>query len=184
MPKLEIMSTGKLKIFILTAVFLNYRQMLDQPDIPLSSFKKDAEISLDRVRQTATRDGITEWRLDATSAEYNNEGKQALLKDLSVTFFLEDGKQIDMTAKRGTIKTDSNSITASGNVVVIYDQYRLDTQQLRYGHHRRLISTRTPVNIRGKAFDLRADSMLVNLKTKRTVLKGNVKGVFVENIQL
>lgn len=189
-----MMSIGKLKIFIvvavliifgvLAAVFLNYRQMLDQSDIPLSSFKKGAQISLSRVRQTATRDGITEWRLGATSAEYSKKANQALLKDLSVTFFLEDGKKIDMTANRGMVKTDSNNITASGNVVVTYDQYQLNTQHLQYGHRQRLISTHTPVTIRGNAFDLKADSMVLNLKTKRTVLKGNIKGVFIEDIQL
>lgn len=188
------MSTQKLKILILSvvliifgiigAVFMNYRRMLDRPDIPLSSFKRDAQISLDRVRQTATRDGIKEWRLDAGSAEYNNDSRQALLKDLSVTFFLTDGRQIDMTAREGTLKTDSNNMIAFGDIVVVFEQFRLNTERLHYEHDRRVISAQDPVRIRGNSFDLRADAMSFDLNTKQSVLKGNVKGTFVEQLQL
>lgn len=188
------MSTQKIRILILSvvlvifggivAVFMHYRQILDRPGIALSSFKKDAQLSIDRVRQTATKNGVREWHLDAGSAQYNNESQRALLKDLSVTFFLKDGNKLDMTARQGTVKTDTNDISATGDIVVVYEEYRLNTERLQYEHDRRVISTQTPVNIRGKAFDLRADTMSFDLDTNRTVLTGNVKGSFVENIQL
>jgi LPS export ABC transporter protein LptC len=188
------MSTKNLKIVILSviliifgiivAIFMNYRKMLDRSDISLSSFKQDAQLSLNRVRQIATRNGIKEWRLDAGSAQYNNESKQALLEDLSVTFFLQDGRQLDMTAKEGSVKTDSNDITASGNISVVFGQYRMNTESLHYEHGRRVISAQTPVRIQGDSFDLTADTMSFDLNTKRTALTGNVRGIFVEKIQL
>ncbi len=187
-------SPRKLKIILLTlivitcgiivTVFIGYRRILNKPDVLISSFKKDANLSLDRVRQTATKNGIKEWSLDARSAHYNDKNKQAFLTDISVIFFLKNGQQVNVTAKEGILKTDSSDIEASGNVLVINGQYKLNTQNIFYDHHRRLIFSKTPVKIWSDDFDLKADSITFDLNTNRTALKGNVKGIFIEKFQL
>lgn len=168
----------------IVTVFVSYRHILDKPGIPVTSFNNDAQMSIDRVHQTATKNGKKEWNLDARSAQFNHEKKQALLKDLSVIFFLENGKQVRVTADQGILKTDTNDIEASGNVVVNYEEYRLNSERVRYQHQKGIISTLTPVQISGNAFQLMADTMLFDMNTNRALLKGNVKGTFSENIQL
>ena len=194
MKGLKKKSPKKLKIFLLTliiitcgiiiTVFIGYRRILNKPDVLISSFKKNANLSLDRVRQTATKNGIKEWSLDARSAHYNDKNKQAFLTDISVTFFLKNGQQVNVTAEEGILKTDSSNIEASGNVLVINGQYKLNTQNIFYDHHRRLIFSKTPVKIWSDDFDLKADSITFDLNTNRTALKGNVKGIFIEKFQL
>ncbi len=171
-------------IGIVVAIFIGYRRIQDQPDILLSSFKKDAEFSLDGVRQTSTRDGAKEWELDAVSAEFNNENKKALLKGLSVIFFLKNGKKVAVTAARGILNADSNNIEASGDVVVSYEQIRLNTENLLYQHQQRVISSQTPVEIIGDTFVLKADTLSYDLNTNIASLKGGVEGTFVEKFKL
>ena len=171
-------------IGVIVTVFISYRNILDKPGILITSFNKDAQMSMDRVHQTATKNGRKEWDLDARSAQFNHEKKQALLKDLAVVFFMENGKQVRVTANQGILKTDTNDIEASGNVVVNYEEYRLNSERVRYQHQKGIVSTLTPVQISGKASQLTADTMIFEMKTNRALLKGNVKGTFSEHIQL
>ena len=171
-------------IGVIVTVFISYRNILDKPGILITSFNKDAQMSMDRVHQTATKNGRKEWDLDARSAQFNHEKKQALLKDLAVVFFMENGKQVRVTAKQGILKTDTNDIEASGNVVVNYEEYRLNSERVRYQHQKGIVSTLAPVQISGKTSQLTADTMIFEMKTNRALLKGNVKGTFSEHIQL
>ena len=187
-------SGKKLKIFLIAlilitfgvifTIFIGYRQLLNRPDVKISSFKKDADLSIDRIQQTATKNGIKEWSLDAGSAHYNDKNKQAFLKDLSVTFYLKDGQRVRVTADEGILKTDSSDIEASGNVVVKNEKYRLNTENIVYNHRQRLIFSKTPVKIWSEEINLKADSITFDLNTNRAALKGNVKGIFIENFQL
>ena len=191
---LKSMSRKKIKIFLLAmmalslavviAVFVGYRRILDKPDIPVSSFKKEAPLALDRIRQTATKNGIREWSLEAGSAYFNDKSNRAFLRDVSVTFFLKDGRQVNVTANEGVLSTETRDIEAHGNVVVTSGDYRLNTEKIYYDHRQRLISSQTAVKIRGEAFLLNADSMSFDLDTSRGALNGNVKGIFNENFQL
>jgi LPS export ABC transporter protein LptC len=194
MAGLQHISGKKLKLFLLAlilitfgvifSIFIGYRQLLNRPDVKISSFKKDADLSIDRVQQTATKDGLKEWSLDADSAHYNDKKKQAFFKDLSVAFFLKNGQRVNVTADEGTLKTDSSNIEAFGNVVVKNEKYRLNTENIRYDHQRRLISSKTPVKIWSEEFHLEADSLTFDLNTNRATLLGNVRGIFNENFQL
>ena len=169
---------------IIVTIFIGYRRLLDRPDVPISSFKKDAQFSLGGVHQTSTRNGLKEWSLDAVSVEFNNENKQARLKGLAATFFLKDGKTVGVTAERGILQADTSDIEASGDVVVNYEQYRLNTENLLYQHQQRMISSQTPVKIQGDAFVLKADTMSFDLNTNTAALKGGVEGTFVEKFKL
>jgi len=182
--KILLLAMMALSLAVVIAVFVGYRQILDKPDIPVSSFKKDAPLALDRIRQTATKNGIKEWSLEAGSAYFKDKSNRAFLRDLSVTFFLKDGRRVDVTADEGVLATDTRDIEARGNVVVTSGSHRLNTEKIFYDHRQRLISSKTPVRIWGEAFYLNADSMSFDLDTSRAALNGNVKGIFNENFQL
>jgi len=169
---------------ILVSVFVNYRKVLDKVDTSFLPENTGATLSMKRLRQTATRDGIKEWSLDAGSAQFVDGKKQAVLKDLSVTFYPKDGQPVFVTADEGILKIDSNDIEASGNVVVKREGYRLDTDSIQYEHRHRVIHARRPVKITAEAFDLAADAMSFELDTKKTELRGNVRGTIRDYISL
>jgi LPS export ABC transporter protein LptC len=169
---------------ILVSVFVDYRKVLDKVDTSFLPENTGATLSLKRLRQTATRDGIKEWSLDARSAQFVDGKKQAILKDLAVTFYPREGQPVFVTADEGVLKIDSNDIEASGNVVVKREGYRLDTDRIQYEHSRRMIHARRPVKITAEAFSLTADAMSFELDAKKTQFRGNVRGTIYDPILL
>ena len=169
---------------VILTVFLNYRNGLDINDAAGTIDTNKANISIGKAHQTATRNGIKEWSLDAASADYMTGKKQAVFKDLSLTFFLKDHTKVYVTADRGILKTDSSDMEISKNVVITYTQYKLKCENLYYEHKKRIIFAHVPVNITGDSFQLVADAMSLNLNTNKTLFEGKVKGTFSGGIAL
>ena len=163
-----------LAIGTVAAVFIGYRQVSNAPEMLLSSIKDGANLSLGKIKQTATRDGRKEWSLEAGSAHYIETEKKAVLKDLFITYFLEDNQKVYLDADQGILNTGTNDIEFSGNVMVRNEDYRLRTDRLSYEHNRRLIFTDDRVHIAGDDADIFADSLKYDLNAKQIVLTGNV----------
>lgn len=179
---------GLLTVIIVCAaafVFVADRDKPEQPEKISSLLQEGTTLSAGSVHQTASRNGIKEWTLDAASARYMTEKNEAIFQDLSVTFFLKGEKKIYLTANQGTLKTDTNNIEVTGNVVIDNESYRLKTESLYYEHHRRMFFSKDSVEIAGPAFHMTADSASFDLNTDQTVFEGNVKGILNdENITL
>ncbi|MCD4786722.1 MAG: LPS export ABC transporter periplasmic protein LptC [Desulfobacterales bacterium] len=169
---------------IIIAVFSTYRNILDETAGLKSAIQSAAKMSLGKLHHTATRDGVIEWSLDASSAKLLDEKKQLILDDLSVVFYMKDGEKAYLTAEKGFLHTESNDIEVAGNVVVKNDNYVLKTEKLNYEHTRRILFSNVFVEISSDSEKLTADSISFDLNTKKTMLEGNVKGIFSENIKL
>ena len=156
------------------AVFMGYRQVSEAPEMLLSSIKDGANLSLGKIRQTATRDGKKEWSLEANSAHYIENDNKAVLKELSITYFLNDERRVYLNADHGILDTNTNDIEFSGNVVVKNEDYQLRTERLNYRHEKRLIFTDDPVQISGEAANLKGDTLRYDLNAGKVVLTGNV----------
>ena len=169
---------------IVSAIFVGYRHISDKKDSLVSNIRSKANISIGKAHQTATRNGIIEWSLDAASVDYINDKNQAIFHDLSVKFFLKDNTNVYLKADRGILNTDSNNMKISGNVVVENDSYRLKSDNLYYKHNGRMIYSDTSVNITGDLFNLVADSMSLDLNTNRSIFEGKVAGTLHERITL
>ena len=169
---------------IIIAVFSTYRNILDETAGLKSAIQSAAKMSLGKLHHTATRDGVIEWSLDASSARLLDEKKQLILDDLSVVFYMKDGEKAYLTAEKGFLHTVANDIEVTGNVVVKNDNYVLKTEKLNYEHTRRILFSNVSVEISSDSEKLTADSISFDLNTKKTMLEGNVKGIFSENINL
>ena len=163
-----------LSVGTVVAVFMGYRQVSEAPEMLLSSIKDGANLSLGKIRQTATRDGRKEWSLEANSAHYIENENKAVLKELFITYFLENERKVFLNADRGVLNTATNDIEFSGNVVVKNEDYRLRTNRLNYRHQQRLIFTDDPVKILGNGSEMTADSLRYDLNAEKVVLTGNV----------
>jgi LPS export ABC transporter protein LptC len=175
-----------LVVMILTAattgVVYFVRQRLVSVVEPEPAPKTGSEAMVaERIHQAATRDGRTEWSLDAASAQYLLPEKKVLLKDLFVTFFTQDGQKVYLTALNGMVKTDSHDMEAHDDVVVYNDLYRLETERMNYAQVSRLITSDTPVKITGQTGEVLADSLAMDLKTNKLGMKGNVRGTLVSS---
>jgi len=171
-------------LVIILSVFIGYRLLSDKKDGVVLSINSKANVSISKVYQTSTRNGIKEWSLKAKSADYIEPKKQAKLKDISVTFFLKDNEKVYLTADYGVLKTDSNDMEVTGNVVVQNEKYILKTEKLNYENTKRVIFSKVPVKIVGDSINLAADSMRLDLNTNRAFFEGRVRGIFSETITM
>ena len=180
----RLKKTKKLSIFLLivillsvgmvVSVFIGYRQVSNAPEMLLSSIKEGANLSLGKIRQTATRDGKKEWSLEADSANYMEAENKVDLKNLSVVYFLEDNREVYLTADQGILQTDTNDIEFSGNVVIRNEAYRMKTEHLNYEHGQRIIICDQSIRISGQGAELTAESAKYDLTADKIVLEGNV----------
>ena len=180
----RLKKTKKLSIFLLiiilsavgmiVSVFIGYRQISTAPELLLTSIKEGANLSLGKIRQTATRDGIKEWSLEADSANYMEAENKIDLKKLAVIYFLEDNREVYLEADQGILQTDTNDIEFSGNVVIRNDEYQMKTEHLNYDHGQRIIVCDQSIRIWGQDGEIKAESANYDLNADKIVLKGNV----------
>jgi len=180
----RLKKTKKLSIFLLililsavgmiVSVFIGYRQVSNAPELLLTSIKEGANLSLGKIRQTATRDGIKEWSLEADSANYMEAENRVDLKKPAVIYFLEDNREVYLEADQGILQTDTNDIEFSGNVVIRNDEYQMKTEHLNYDHGQRIILCDQSIRIWGQNGELKAESAKYDLNADKIVLKGNV----------
>ena len=184
----------KLKLFFLLiivialavviAVFINYRRILKNPEKLISSFPADSNLSIGKIHQTSTKNGVKEFTLDAASASYTASKKMVVLNDLSLTFFLKNKQEVYLTANKGILKTDSKDIEITGNVIVSNESSKLFTKKIQYKHSQHLLLSKVPVKIIGNSYQLTADRMSLDLNTNKAVFEGRVKGAFSENFSI
>lgn len=185
---------GTLKFFLFLSIliivgavitiFVTHRQEQKKQKQDILPNQDAATVSINKVRQTATKDGLKEWSLNAESVQYMDSKKKAVFNKLLVTFFLKEKKKVYLSADQGILKTDSTDIEVTGNVILQNENCRLESEKLNYNHKKRIIFSKVPVKIISDAFDFVADSMSFDLNTNRTLLEGSVEGTFSENIDL
>jgi LPS export ABC transporter protein LptC len=161
------------------AVYVGYRHFRRDPRVWVQAVPRQALMSMDRVHHTATRDGRTEWVLDAQQAKLDDGQKAVLsLTKPTVRFYPRQGGTVDLSAEKGRLYTASSDIEVQDRVVLHNDKYRLETERLRYDHARRRLLAPTPVRISSRENTISAAAMTVFIDQRRAELTGNVKGVF------
>jgi len=157
-------------------VFVGVRLIGNKQEKIVTAITSSANMSIDNVHQTATRDGVKEWSLDASSATLIESGRKALFKNVSVVFFLKDNSQVFMTAEKGILRTKTNDLTVKGNVIINNGEYTIETETLHYKHNSRIVTINKAVKISGKMMAFNADGMTFNMNTSKVLMEGNVKG--------
>ena len=178
--KYVLLAVVVIAVGIVIVVYMGYRRLSEAPELLLDTLQDGADMSIGKIHQTATRNGKREWSLEAESAHYIEDKKEVILKDLAVTFYLDDGDEVYLTAQRGVLNTGSNDIEVSGNVIIKKDTYRLVTEKLNYENKQRIIFTLSPVLLTGKDARVSANSASLDLNTNTIRLKGNVESTISE----
>ena len=99
-------------------------------------------------------------------------------------FFLKDNSEVTLSADRGILKTESNDIAVSGNVVLDNKEYKLLTEKLNYTHARRVLYSSAPVIISGTSAQLAADSISFDLNSNKITMEGSVEATIAKNFKL
>jgi len=182
--KLVLILVIAVTIGIVLASFLRYRNDTKNSVPALSDDRKNASISIGKVHHTATKNGKKEWSLVADSAHYIEKENRALFENLEVVFYMDGGDEVRLSADRGYLQTESNDIQVEGDVIVKNETYRIETRALNYNHKLRRLHTDDRVKVSGERLSLSADAASVDLNTRKSEFKGNVKGVLSEGMLL
>jgi len=166
---------------IIAGIFIKNRYLSQDPVKLITAIQQNASLAIGNVHQVSTRDGIKEWILDAKAAHVIDESKQLMLEDVTVVYFMKNGKEVRLTANRGMLKTETKDIEVTGQVVLTYSNYTLETEQMNYDHGRRMLFSSTPVKIIGDTINLTADSMKYDLAANQTWFQRNVEVLLREN---
>lgn len=194
MHLLNKFSNKKIKIALITviaititavfAVIIGYRYFSKKPEKLLPVVLDGTSISIERISQISTKNGIVEWSLEARSAIYSEDKKEAFFEDLTVTFFTKDNQKIYLSANKGSLKTESGNIEINGNVTIKNNDYMLKTGKINYNNKKRIILSKAPVELSGKSSNLVANSVAIDLNTNKYELIGKVEGIFSDSLSL
>ena len=162
----------------LMVIYVKYRSAMNRSGDISVNIGQEGTLSIKKISQTATRNGITEWTMKADAANYSDFKNEAVLDNISIVFFLENGEQLFLKALKGILYTTSRDIEVYGDVVLNNEKYQLKTERLEYKHEKRVISSDRPIEITGPSVKITANALFFDLNARRTSLSGSVKGNF------
>lgn len=127
-----------------------------------------ADLKLDRVRYTETRQGVKEWELEADSATYFKDQNTVNLEKVKATFFGKNRETYVLVGKKGKFNTQTKEIEVFLGVQIdSSDGYRMRTQSLKYQPDKRELSTPDRVEMSGPQFHVDGIGLIVELDRQR-----------------
>ncbi len=169
-------------IAVTTIILMQRREIVEDIKTVQEEFNPKADATLGKIEQVSTKNGRTEWRLTADSAEMMEVANRLKLKNIFATFYSKSGEEVYLTAKSGLVDTSTNNIEVTGNVVIETELYQMTTEQLNYDDQSRLLTSNAPVNLTDGASALVADGMQYDLGKNRARFTGNVAGIFSKDL--
>jgi LPS export ABC transporter protein LptC len=169
------------------AVALRFKHERQFGEIKLSG--KDttppgASMALANIRQTAVKNGIKEWHLEAVTATLLEAEHKMILENPRVEFYMQSGDVLTLTAQKGVLDTETKDIQVSGQVVIQDREYTLTGEAFAYTHAEDRLDSQAPVEIHSKRLILTAQHLMVDLNTHQAELAGHVKGILNDAISL
>ncbi len=136
----------------------------------ISPSKPDAsaDLRLDRVHYTETREGVKEWELEATSAVYRKEGDTMVLEKIRATFYGRNQERYYLVGEKGKFNTQTKVIEVYDGVQIdSSDGYHMRTRSLKYQADQKELHTSDPVQLEGPAMLVEGVGMVVDLNRER-----------------
>lgn len=134
-----------------------------------------ADLRLDRVHYTETREGVKEWDLDAASAIYFKEGNTVRLEKIRATFFGREKETYFLEAEKGTFNTQTRVVEVSGDVKIDSSTgYHVRTQHLRYEAEKKELHTSDPVEMKGPELEVKGVGLILDLNQERMKILADV----------
>jgi lipopolysaccharide export system protein LptC len=162
-------------------IMLNQNSSVSKMETELPTVDPEADVTIGKVHQVSSKNGVTEWVLDAISAKMVEASNRLWLEKPTAVLYLKDGSEAHLQGEEGLINTETNDVEVIGNVSLKNKEYRLATQQLQYNNKSRIVKTTLPVKISDGKSVIAADAMTYNLDTKNSHFRGNVVGIFSED---
>ena len=136
----------------------------------------DVDLSLSGVNLSQGRDGRKLWNLNATGADYAEDGDELTLNAPVITYWGEgDGEPIRVTAPKGQVWQKEDRARMWEGVNATQGEYSMHADTMDYmGQNRTLILT-GDIGLEGQTMRGRADMLTYFLDTGDFLAQGNVQ---------
>ena len=143
-----------------------------------------ADLQLNRVKYTETREGIKEWELEAASVRYFEDENTLFFEQVKATFFGKNQETYVLVGKRGKINTQTKALEVFDGVKLdSSDGYQMQTQSLKYQAERRELMTSDPVEMSGPQLRVQGTGLIVELNRQRMKVLKKVTTTFFHSPQ-
>jgi LPS export ABC transporter protein LptC len=151
--------------------------------VPLQEPASAADLQLNRMKYTETREGIKEWELEAGSVRYFQDEKMVFLEGVKATFFGKNQETYVLIGERGKFNTQTKAIEVFDGVKIdSSDGYQMQTRSLRYQAEKRELRTSDPVEMSGPQLRIQGTGLVVELDHQRMKILKQVTTTFYESI--
>ncbi len=147
---------------------MTWRTLAPSPEknIPLPT--TSADLKLDRIHYTETREGVKEWELEAASAQYFKGENTVLLDKVKATFFGKEGHAYILVGEKGRFNTATKAMELfDGIQLESSDGYQMRTRSLQYQAEKREFCTADAVEIKGPQMRVEGIGLIVDLDRQR-----------------
>lgn len=131
--------------------------------------KADAMIS--KFTFTQTKGDAVQWQVDAQEARLFDQEKRAMLQNVAVTLFGQQGKELTVTGDEGILDTETKNFVLSNRseplVVRTESGYVIYTNHLAWTDETREIRTQDSVRIVGHGLEVTGRGLLGHLDTEK-----------------
>jgi len=135
----------------------------------------DADLKLNRVHYTETREGMKEWELEAASAAYYRDQETIVLEKVRGTFYGKNQESYVLVGERGRFNTQTKEIEVYDGVEIDSSHgYHMRTKSLKYRADQRELTTSDPVEIKGPDMQVEGVGMVVELNRECIKILGGV----------
>ena len=142
---------------------------------------EDANVGIDRFSFVQTKAGEMQWKVRARRARIVESESKAVLEDLHVTLFGDEGTQMTLEGDEGIVDMESHNLTLKkreGSIpIVLQSGYTIYTKELEWMDHNREISTDASVTIQGDGIEITGMGLRGALGTETFTITKDVRAV-------
>lgn len=152
-------------------------------NVPLQEPASAADLQLNRMKYTETREGIKEWEVEAASVRYFQDENMLFLEKVKATFFGKNQETYVLEGERGKFNTQTKTIEVFDGVKIdSSDGYQVQTRSLKYQAEKRELRTSDPVEMSGPQLRIQGTGLVVELDHQRMRILKQVTTTFYASI--
>jgi LPS export ABC transporter protein LptC len=167
---------GILVLLVIVALFLFRAPRLIEVSSNTSTWRPGESLKISDIKYSHDcRNGKGKWELNAKEGHFFEKTQMVALKD--VLLKLESSKDSSFTIKgnEGDYFRESGQIILRGDVMGrSTNGYQIETSLLMYREKEEAVETDKPIRVIGPFFEVRGDSLFIDLKKETFTVKRNV----------
>ncbi|NLI31996.1 MAG: LPS export ABC transporter periplasmic protein LptC [Deltaproteobacteria bacterium] len=136
----------------------------------------DAEMKLTDMEYTEMQEGRKFWTLRASEAKYFQSEQKTLLSAVQLIFYLEEGDEIRLESREGSLHAGTKDIELWNAVRVILPRgYKISTERAFYEQQKQSIFSDVMVRLDGPDVLLEGNRWEYRIPEHRAILDGGVR---------